>query len=190
MRVWKLAATAVLLACVAAAQGLSPDLQLLERIKSHMRDELSQLPNFTCLETVARFQNESKPGGPLQPLDTVRLEIAYSDRREWYGAPGARIFSSDSPFKLVDSGMIGTGAFAIILTNVFRSSLIAYRGQEELGGQIRLSHAWQGTRDLHTWRFRRGRPGRFFLGESAIARSHTPGHSRYRHSVLFTFGRG
>jgi hypothetical protein len=129
------AAAALLLACVAAAQDVSPELQLLERIKSHMRKELSQLPNYTCLETLARFQNESKPRGKLEPLDTVQLEIAYSGRREWYGAPGDRNFSSENPRELVASGMIGTGAFAIILTNVFHSGLITYRGQEESGGR-------------------------------------------------------
>jgi len=140
MRFWKLAGSAVALACVAAAQGLSPDLQLLERIKSHMREEISQLPNYTCLETLARFQNESKPRGRLEPLDTVRLEIAYSNHREWYGAPGDRNFSSDNPLELVGSGMIGTGAFAIILTNVFHSSLITYRGEEELDGQMAVKY--------------------------------------------------
>ncbi len=104
MRFWKLAGTALLLACVAAAQGLSPELQLLERIKSHMRNELSKLPNYTCLETLARFQNESKPGGRLEPLDTVRLEIAYSNHREWFGAPGDRNFSSDNPLELSVAG--------------------------------------------------------------------------------------
>jgi hypothetical protein len=137
MRFWKLAGTA-LWACVAAAQGLSPELQLLERIKSHMREELSQLPNYTCLETLARFQNggdQSKSRGRLEPLDTVRLEIVYSNRREWYGAPGDRNFSYDNPIKLVDSGLIGTGAFAIMLANVFKTSLITNRGREELGGR-------------------------------------------------------
>lgn len=130
---WKLAGAALLLACVAAAQGLSPELQLLESIKSHMRAELSQLPNYTCLETLARFQNEA-PRGRLEPLDTVRLEIAYSNHREWFGAPGDRNFSSDNPQEFVGSGMMGTGAFAMIPTNIFHSALITYRGQEELGG--------------------------------------------------------
>jgi hypothetical protein len=143
MRFWKLAGTALLLACVAAAQGLSPELQLLERIKSHMRNELSKLPNYTCLETLARFQNESKPGGRLEPLDTVRLEIAYSNHREWFGAPGDRNFSSDNPLELVGSGMMGTGAFAIILTNIFHSSPIAYRGQEELGGRMAAKYEFR-----------------------------------------------
>ena len=136
MRFWRLAGSALALAWIAAAQGPSPELQLLERIQSHMRGELSQLPNYTCLETLARFNNESKPRGRLEPLDTVQLEIAYSNRREWYGAPGDRNFSSDNPRELVGSGMIGTGAFAIILTNIFHSALITYGGLEELGGRM------------------------------------------------------
>lgn len=135
MRFWKLVSAALFLVCVAAPQGLSPELQSLQRIKAHMREELSQLPNYTCLETLTRFQNESKPRGRLEPVDTVALEIAYSNHREWFGAPGDRNFTSDNPRELVASGMIGTGAFAMILTNVFHSALITYRGQEESGGQ-------------------------------------------------------
>lgn len=144
MRFRKLAGTSLVLACVAAAQDLSPEPQLLVRIESHMREELSHLPNYTCLETIARFQNEtarqSKPPGRLEPLDTVRLEVVYSNRREWYGAPGERSLSADNPLEFVDSGLVGTGAFAMILHNVFEAAMITYRGQEDLGGRTAVKY--------------------------------------------------
>src|SRR5215470_12224497 len=95
----KVVAASVVLAGIATPQDFAPEVQLLTRIKAHLREELSQIPNYTCLETIARFHKE--PGRPaqgrgqLKPLDTVRLEIVYSDHREWYGSPGDRKLSVD-----------------------------------------------------------------------------------------------
>ena len=120
----------------ARAQGLSSDQQLLVSIKAHMREELSHLPNYTCLESVARFQNQSAMQHPkLERMDTVRLEVAYSKDREWYGAPGDRKFSADNPFEFVGGGVMGSGTFAMNLHNVFEVASIDYRGQDELNGR-------------------------------------------------------
>jgi hypothetical protein len=129
---------------LAAPQDLSPEMQLLVRIKSHMREELSRLSNYTCLETIARFHQEptrqTKLSGHLKPLDTVRLEIVYSNRQEWYGAPGGRNFSTDDPGEFVGSGMIGSGAFGIKLHNIFETAQIIYRGQEDLAGRAAVKY--------------------------------------------------
>jgi hypothetical protein len=58
----------------------------------------------------------------LKPLDTVRLEIVYSNRREWYGSPGDRSFHADRPVEFIGSGMIGDGAFAITLGTFLRAA--------------------------------------------------------------------
>jgi hypothetical protein len=67
----------MVLACVGSAQELPPEVLLLARIKSHMREELSNLPNYTCLETITRFHKEpgsrSKFRGQFLPMDMVRL---------------------------------------------------------------------------------------------------------------------
>ena len=128
---------ALLLAFAAPAQDLSPEMKLWVRIKLHMQEELAHLPNYTCLETLTRFVKVPRPGvrPRLEPLDTVRLEVVYTDGREWYGAPGDRILSVDSPQSFVGSGMIGTGAFAITLHNVIVASTTSYRGEENLGGR-------------------------------------------------------
>jgi hypothetical protein len=141
MRCWKLAAPLLAIACGAAAQDLAPEVLLLAHIRSHMRDELSRVTNYTCLETTARFHSEpagqSRARSKMQPLDTVRLEVAYTNHREWYGSPGDRNFSEDGPFAFIGSGMIGNGNFAITLHNVFVSDLatFTYRGEETLGGR-------------------------------------------------------
>src|ERR1700684_4372399 len=141
MRCWKLAAPLLAIACGAAAQDLAPEVLLLARIRSHMRDELSRVTNYTCLETTARFHAEhagrSKAQSKLQPLDMVRLEVAYTNHREWFGSPGDRNFSEDNPVAFIGSGMIGNGFFAITLNNIFVSNLatFTYRGEETLGGR-------------------------------------------------------
>jgi hypothetical protein len=47
MHFWKPTAALLMMACRAATQDLSPDVRLLARIKSHMREELSHLANYT-----------------------------------------------------------------------------------------------------------------------------------------------
>src|SRR5258707_1312890 len=53
---WKPGVVLVLLALSAAAQDLAPETLLLARIKYRVGEELSNLPNYTCLETITRFR--------------------------------------------------------------------------------------------------------------------------------------
>jgi hypothetical protein len=139
MHFGNVAAALLVLASAAPAQNLPPDVLLLARIKSHMRQELSHLPNYTCLETIARFHKEpdrrSKLPEQLKPLDTVRLEIIYSNHREWYASPGDRNLDADDPARFTGSGMIGTGAFGGGLSNIFEAAAIRYRGEESINGR-------------------------------------------------------
>ena len=134
------------LTCGAVAQDLAPEVVLLARIKAHLREELSHLPNYTCLETIARFHRESvhpyslrrKTKPKMEALDTLRLEVAYSDRREWYAWPGAPSFREDHPAAFIGSGMIGNGAFALAPHNLFIADVatFTYRGEEAVGGRM------------------------------------------------------
>jgi hypothetical protein len=125
----------LLLACTATAQDLPPDVLLLARLKAHIREDLARIPNTTCLETISRFRS---PAGSisktsLKPLDIVRLEIAYSNRHEWYGSPGDRVIGADRPSALIGVGMIASGAFASTLNNIVEGALFTWRGEETLG---------------------------------------------------------
>jgi hypothetical protein len=141
MRSWKLGGALLALACGAAAQNLAPEVLLLARIKSHVGEELSHLPNYTCLETIARFHKESGPASKakskMKPLDTVRLEILFNNHREWYGSPGDRSFSQEDPAQFIGSGLIGNGVFALTLNNIFLTdeATFTYRGEEALRGR-------------------------------------------------------
>ncbi|MGA3023166.1 MAG: hypothetical protein ABSF98_00210 [Bryobacteraceae bacterium] len=144
MRLWRIARASLMLACVGAAQDLAPEVLMLARIKSHMREELSHIPNYTCLETISRFRNDSGSSPPshgqLTAVDTVRLEIVYSDHREWYGSPGGRHLSVDNPVAFIGSGMIGNGAFASTLNNVLAEASFTYRGEETVGGRTAVRY--------------------------------------------------
>jgi hypothetical protein len=156
MRCWKIAGASLLLLCVAAPQDLAPDVLLLARIKSHMREELSHIPNYTCLETISRFRKDPSSDPPankqLTALDTVRLEIVYSDHREWYGSPGGRNLSADNPVGFVGGGMIGNGAFALTLNNILEGASFTYRGPENLAGRPAVRYDFRLLRMFKTLR--------------------------------------
>jgi len=144
----------LILACVGWAQSLAPEVLLLARIKSHMREELSNLPNYTCLETITRFHkragSRNRFPAQMRPLDVVRLEIVYSNHREWYGSPGGRSLSADNPFGFVGSGMIGTGAFALALNSLLEKATMRHRGEEAMDGRTTVRY------DFHLPRFLKG----------------------------------
>jgi hypothetical protein len=138
MRLQKLAGALFGLALTGASQDLAPDL-LLARLKSHMGEERSNLPNYTCVETFDRFQRDLGPSlnsrSSLKLLDRVGLEIVYTEGREWYGSPGEGSLRADNPAGLVGSGLIGTGAFALALNHIMDDAVFTYRGEESLGGR-------------------------------------------------------
>jgi len=132
---WGKAAKVLLFAaCAAAAQDLDTEDILLSRIMRHLREELAHVPNYTCLETISRFQGERRSGAhsdkALAKLDTVKLEIVYTEGREWYGSPGARELSVDDPAAFIGGGMIATGAFGITMNNLVAISIPTYRGED------------------------------------------------------------
>jgi hypothetical protein len=125
----------VLAAAAAAQSDLPPGVLLLARIKAHMKQELAQLPNCSCLETVRR--DHRPPGGKLRPLDIVRLEVLYSEGKELYAPPGDRHFTADRPSSFAGSGTIGDGYFALFLSEVTSEGRVSYeyKGEEEVGGR-------------------------------------------------------
>jgi hypothetical protein len=124
------------------AQELAPEVRLLSKIKEHLRDELSRLPNYTCLQTISRYRKPDARHDALAPLDQVRLEVVYNERKEWYGSPGDRSFTLENPVGFIGGGMIGTGAFGLQLHNIFisRAAVIAFHGAEQIEGRRVLQY--------------------------------------------------
>jgi len=154
MRFRKLAGALLVLAGIASGQDLPPEVLLLSRIKTHMREELAHLPNYTCLETIARYHKAAGHPlpfqGELRPLDTVRLEIVYSNREEWYGSPGDRNLSTKNPLEFIGSGMIGNGVFALTLSNILEGATFIYWGEDPSSGRTTVRY------DFHLPRLLKG----------------------------------
>ena len=91
----------------------------LSRIKRQAKAELLRLPNFACLETINRFQ--SKPGKDFfQPLDVIRLDVAFVDGKELVAPAGASgAFQEMDLGRLASGGVIGSGAFSAVARNLF-----------------------------------------------------------------------
>ena len=139
MRLCRLTSVLCVLACAAIAQDLAPEVLLLARIKVHLGDEFAHLPNYTCLESISRFHKPASRNAKYYPVDTVRLEIAYSDHHEWYAPPGDRKFSVSNPAALAGGpGLIADGIFAITLHNLFIADGVVFtsRGADSVDGRV------------------------------------------------------
>jgi hypothetical protein len=147
------------LAWAAAAQGLPPGALLLARVKAHTRQELARLPNCSCLEIVHR--DHQPAGGTMRPLDTVRLEVLYSNHRELYALPGDRSFGDRQPMDFAGSGTIGNGHFALFLSEISSEGSLSYeyKGEESLAGRrlARFDYRVPVTRSGHTITLLEGR---------------------------------
>jgi len=160
MRLDKLVSALFVIACVLTAQDVDPGAPMLSRIKTYLRSQFAHLPNYTCLETVTRFQKGADSGarlmpldtvgamdhpgggfglgGSFRPLDTVRLEIACSHQHEWYGLPGDHTLSVDNPALLTGGvGLIANGIYSTTLHNLFLvdGAIFTSRGEDVIDGR-------------------------------------------------------
>ena len=119
-----------------ARAGLPPGTLLLSRIKRHIQEEMSRLPDYTCLETAERY-TKAGPKSGWKPLDTLRLEVLDSGDKELYAAPNAHGFQRDHPGSFTDTGMTNTGIFALFLRNLLvnGNGICRFGGEEEIDGR-------------------------------------------------------
>jgi hypothetical protein len=143
-------AASLFFAGMAIAQDLPAEVLLLSRVKRHIREELQNLPNISCLETVRR---EFQPtNSRMRPLDTIRLEVLTNGDKELFASPGDRKFSERHPIGYAGSGVLGNGLFGLYLKDVLlnASASDTYKGEEEIGGRrlarfdYRLPAVWAG----------------------------------------------
>ncbi len=131
------AAGAVADATADSRAGLPPGTFLLARIKRRVGEEMARLPDYTCLETAQRYAKAPGPKSVIQPLDTLRLEVLDTGDQELYARPGARGFQRENPASFVDTGLTGTGIFALYLRNLLvnGNGICRYRGEEEVNAR-------------------------------------------------------
>ncbi len=147
---------------MAAAAGASApqaevprEVLLLARIQQQMRQRLARMPDYTCLETVERF--ERQPRWPqFRLVDTVRLEVAHVGDKELYSLPGARKFEESDVSSFVTSGMTASGEFVQHLRAVFTGGYaqFTYGGEEELDGQRVVRYSYSIAANFSGYRLR------------------------------------
>ncbi len=108
---------------------------LLERIRIHVAENLSRLPDYTCHETIERVHRRVA-SSRNQALDKVRLEVALVGGRELYGWPGDKTIAEPDITNLVTDGAIGNGSYALFAKSIFLTGAATFveRAEENAAG--------------------------------------------------------
>jgi hypothetical protein len=126
----------------------------LSRIQRSMRTELKRLPNYTCAETIARYEGD---GNHPHLIDRIETHVAVTRERElysWQGGP----FEERSIIDMVHEGFISDGDFSAMLRNVFegRNARISFMGEETLDGRKALRYRFEIPQAISQWVIRAG----------------------------------
>lgn len=133
MRLIRLCTVAATLFSAVSLTGqgeLAPEVLLLARIKLHMAEILEKLPNYTCLETVERSRRRAA-NKKYELIDSLRLEVAYVERKEMFAWPGAGKFEEREFREFVPGGAFGNGNFALHARSVFLSNAASFSYESE-----------------------------------------------------------
>ena len=113
----------LLMMLATAADEPAPDLAFYNRARVNMANILVNQPNYTCIQTIDRSQRP-RSKAKFETIDSLRLEVAFVDKREMYAWPGSKKFDDIDLIDLVPEGAaIATGAFAGHAQYLFRSNI-------------------------------------------------------------------
>jgi hypothetical protein len=142
--------------------------KLLETARANLQAMTRRLSNYACIETVDRqnFQRrievQADSAAPalscapaantgagkkteelhLETTDRLRLEVAVSQGIEIHSWPGATRFEARGVDEIIGGGLIGAGAFATYLLDVFDNSgvVFSYVRESSTGTQTGLEY--------------------------------------------------
>jgi hypothetical protein len=128
------------------AAGQTPVQEQLARFKEKIRQDMTSIPNYTCLETIERARRA--PPLDFIPADTIRLEVSSVAGKELFARPGARHFEDRDMASLVPSGAIANGMFATFARGLFVGDRggLRYRRGEKLAGHVSVRYDFRLTR--------------------------------------------
>jgi hypothetical protein len=117
-------------------------MQDLVKIRQTVAESLKRLPEYTCLETVARTDRQMD-NQTFKAVDTLRFEVTQIGEKEFYSLPGGKF--QDDVTKFVGNGMVSSGQFALAALSVFvdQSPEIKYAGEEMLKGRKMLRYNYR-----------------------------------------------
>src|ERR1700681_2084532 len=110
---------AAVLVAAAPASELSLNT-LLPPIQHHVAEYVAGLPNYTCMETVHRFERPRRVKD-FQIIDTIKLEIAVLNGTEHFAWPGSSQFEDKDLPDLLGGGhgALTKGDFVMHARNIF-----------------------------------------------------------------------
>ena len=123
----------------------SPDL--LEQIKLRALEDLASVPNYVCVDSIARSLRI--PGEhQFRPLDRVHLELAHIEGADRFSWLGNFAFQSRNPTAMVGYGAGFGGDFADNRDLVFKSNWtrISYAGRVTIDGLPALRYEYDNPR--------------------------------------------
>jgi hypothetical protein len=126
--------------------GQGGGASLLKEARAKILEDISKLPNYTCIQTVRRSQFEAfsglrtgcadwkdANGAPNESAlklgwtDQFKLEVTTSATGEIFSWPGARAFDVTDVQEVVGSGLTGTGDFEGFLQAIFGDEALSYQ---------------------------------------------------------------
>ena len=127
------------MAGAAQAPQLTPELDVLNRVRQRMAQNLEHLPDYTCLETIERSILRLPQPGPVFN-DKIRVEVAYIGGKELFSWPGSAKFEYSNPGDMVSGGASDFGSFGAFVDTIFRSSapVFSYGGLRSIEGRSTL----------------------------------------------------
>lgn len=153
---FRLTFAGLVVAVSGAGDPLPPHILNLARIERQMREQLSRLPNYTCLETIDRYV--APPRGRKKPVDRIRISIALVGGKELYAWPGAA-FGEQRLSEMLNGGFTSEGDFASMARSVFvnRVAEVTYVGEEAAGSRRLLHYKFHIAQNRSAWSVKSGR---------------------------------
>ena len=130
-----------------SAAGPRPGDDRLAGFKDKVRQVMTGVPNYTCLETIDRTKR-TPPLRDFIPIDKTRLEVSVVGGKEVFARPGAHGFDDKDVTYLVTDGLIGSGMFAGLARTLFvkDKGTLRYKGKGNLNGHASVRYDFRLTR--------------------------------------------
>jgi hypothetical protein len=152
---------------LAAASAQAPDTAaILQSARTAALTYSKSLPNFTCTESISRFDDWSDRGA-WTPVDKLTVEVSYSGEREDYRLVARDGKPTDQTLEAV-SGSLTKGEFASALLLIFHPSSEAefhWRRWEKLRGRRLAEFTYRVSLEKSRYLLKQG-------GKSAIVGYH------------------
>jgi len=110
---------------------------LLTRVREHLHEYVSKLPDYTCRVTIERSSRRSAHG-PFDLTDRLRLEVAYAGGAELYAWPGSAAFERSIDELLPAHGMVSEGSYARHMRTLFLRNVARFGDLRSAPGRVAI----------------------------------------------------